>query len=300
MSEHFAKVIQEENQPTSALGRLWQRVPVLIRAIVTGVLVFEILQLGQALLMLNFEYWPSVPWVVPLIFLYLYVGWCYFGGWGRPRSTQAARRERLRLGSSTRETTAWGYATATAVLLHLAGLAVVLSAVIQFPAASFEPPEFLAGLPELTAFAFVLAYALAAGVSEEAGFRGYMLVPLEKRYGTVVAVSIVALLFWLAHYNSASFLHRFPMLFGSGLFAGFLASYSRSLGPPIAVHFLADVIGFTTVARLFGLPTLYTEQTIWETGSTPGFWFAVVLATVAGIASIAMLVKMSRMKELDE
>jgi len=294
MSKHYGNATRDESQSTSAPRRLWRRVPVLIRAIVTGVLVFEILQLGQALLALNIEFHPTIPWVAPLIALYLYLGWRYFGGWGWPRSTQALRRERLRLGPRSHARTVWGYATALVVLFHMAGLAVVLSAVVQFPEASFEPPGFLVGLPEWTAFAFVLVFALAAGVSEEVGFRGYMLVPLEQRYGAAVAVIIVALLFWLAHFSSASFLHRFPLLFGSGLFAGFLAIYSKSLGPPIAVHFLADVIGFTTVTRLFGLPTLYTEQTIWETGTTPVFWVALTLTILGGIASVVMLVKLSR------
>jgi membrane protease YdiL (CAAX protease family) len=296
MSRNSSAVDSKRGHWTAGTGRLWARVPLVIRALITGLVVFEILQLSQILILLNVEFLPSVPWVVPLIFLFLYIGWRYFGGWGWPSSTQDSRRQMLRIGTSTPATRAWGYATAFTVLIHMAGLAIVLSSLIQFPEASFTAPDFLAGLPELTSFALIVAYALVAGVSEEAGFRGYMQVPLERRYGTVVAVVFIALLFWLAHFSSASFLHRFPLLFGSGLFAGFLASYSRSLGPPIAVHFLADLIGFTTVARLFGLPTLYTEQTIWETGTTPVFWMALTLTLIGGIASVAMLVRMSRMK----
>ena len=101
---------------------------------------------------------------------------------------------------------------------------------------------------------------------------------------------------WLAHFNSASFLQRLPLIFGAGLYAGFLASYSRSLGPPIAVHFIADAIGFTTVSGLFGLPTLYTAQTIWTTGPTPLFWQALVLTVLGGLASVVMLVKMSKIE----
>jgi membrane protease YdiL (CAAX protease family) len=275
-------------------GRLWNKVPLPARAIITGFLVFEILQLGQALIFLNLEFLPAVPWVVPLIFLFLFVGWRYFGGWGWPRTTQENRRKSLRIGNSTEKTRLWGYATAIVVLAHLAGLAVVLSSVVQFPEASFTPPDFIGDLPQLTAFALILAFALVAGVSEEAGFRGYMLVPLENRFGTVKAVILVALIFWLAHFGNASFLHRFPLLFGAGLYAGFLASYSRSLGPPIAVHFVADAIGFTTVAGLFGLSPLYTAQTVWTTGPTPLFWQALALTVVGGLASIVMLVKMSR------
>lgn len=294
MSVQTSEKRRDTGRSTPILRRWWGRIPVALRAIVVGFLVFEILQLGQALMLLNIGILPHVPWIVPLIVLYLFIGWRYFGGWGRPQSTQALRRHRLRIDAATAGSLRWGYATAFAVLIHLAGLAVVLSAVIQFPPASFEPPQFLAGLPTLTAFSFVLAFSLVAAVSEEAGFRGYMLVPLEERYGTLIAVTIVALIFWLAHFSSASFLHRFPMLFGSGMLAGFLAIYSRSLGPPILVHFLADVIGFTTVARLFGLPTLYTEQTIWETGTTPGFWIAAAMMIAGGIAAIVMLIRMSR------
>jgi membrane protease YdiL (CAAX protease family) len=277
-------------------GRLWNKVPLPARAIITGFLVFEILQLGQALILLNLEFLPAVPWVVPLILLFLFVGWRYFGGWGWPRTTQETRRQSLRIGNSTEKTRLWGYATAIVVLAHLAGLAVVLSSVVQFPEASFKPPDFISELSQLTAFALILSYSLVAGVSEEAGFRGYMLVPLENRFGTIKAVIVVALIFWLAHFSSASFLHRFPLLFGAGLYAGFLASYSKSLGPPIALHFIADAIGFTTVAGLFGLPTLYTAQTIWATGPTPLFWQALALTVVGGLASIAMLVKMSKIE----
>jgi membrane protease YdiL (CAAX protease family) len=294
MSANLETSINPERPGLSVIGRWWLKIPLMLRAIITGFLVFEILQLGQALLLFNLRLRPDIPWIVPLIVFYLYLGWRYFSGWGWPLSTQALRRERMRLGPRSHARTVWGYATALIILFHMAGLAVVLSAVVQFPEASFEPPGFLIDLPEWTAFAFVLVFALAAGVSEEVGFRGYMLVPLEQRYGAAVAVIIVALLFWLAHFSSASFLHRFPLLFGSGLFAGFLAIYSKSLGPPIAVHFLADVIGFTTVTRLFGLPTLYTEQTIWETGTTPVFWVALTLTILGGMASIVMLVKLSR------
>jgi len=277
--------------------RLWGRLPVFLRALVAGMVVFLILQLGQAVMALNLVWRPDIPWITPAVLLFLYLGWRYFAGRGWPNATRGSRATNMRVGQASFGRLAVGMLAAIFTLLFMVGLAIVNTSLIQFPDASFEPPGFLGELPALSAFTYVLLFSLVAAVSEEAGFRGYMQVPLEKRYGTPIAVAIIALLFWLAHFESASFLHRFPMLFGAGLIAGFLAAYSRSLWPPIFVHFAADTIGFTTVARLFGSSPLYTEETIWETGITPLFVQALGLMALTGLIVLALLVRLSRMKD---
>lgn len=276
--------------------RLWCSLPVLFRAVVAGIVVFQVLQLGQLFLIINFEFAPQIPWVAPLILAFLYFGWRYFAGHGWPRATADSRRHNMRADRRSLRRLIWGYTTGIFVLIHLIGLAIVTSSVIQFPAASFTPPSFVTSVPALSAFIYVIVFALVAGVSEEAGFRGYMQVPLENRYGTIAAVTIVALIFWLAHFEHASFVPRFPILFVSGLFTGFLASYSRSLGPVVLVHFAADTIGFTTVSGLFGLAPLYTAETIWQTGLTTLFLQALVLMIVAGAISVLLLLRMARLK----
>ena len=50
--------------------------------------------------------------------------------------------------------------------------------------------------------------SFADGVSEEAGFRGYMQGPLMRRYGPVVAVLVVSVVFWVAHFNHPSGIAR--------------------------------------------------------------------------------------------
>ena len=181
--------------------------------------------------------------------------------------------------------------------LQLAALAVVTSSVIRLPERSCAPPEFSGNLPSLTVLVYVLQFSLVAGVSEEAGFRGYMQVPLEQCYGAVAAILLVALVYRLAHFESVSFLHRFPMLFSSGVLAGFLARYSRSLGPVITARIAAVTIGFTSVAGLFGVTALYTRETIWSTGPTTQFCGALSVFVTVAAASIVMLVKMSRLQD---
>ncbi|NIM04086.1 MAG: CPBP family intramembrane metalloprotease, partial [Armatimonadetes bacterium] len=46
---------------------------------------------------------------------------------------------------------------------------------------------------------YIILTASVVGITEEVGFRGYMQVPLEKRYGPVVAIAIVSTLFMVLH-----------------------------------------------------------------------------------------------------
>ena len=49
----------------------------------------------------------------------------------------------------------------------------------------------------------VFQWQLVAGITEEVGFRGYMQVPLEQKYGPGIAVLLVSLVFVVAHLNQA-------------------------------------------------------------------------------------------------
>jgi membrane protease YdiL (CAAX protease family) len=45
-------------------------------------------------------------------------------------------------------------------------------------------------MPAITAFLLLVMAAVVAGVTEEAGFRGYMLEPIERRYGLLPAILV--------------------------------------------------------------------------------------------------------------
>ena len=80
------------------------------------------------------------------------------------------------------------------------------------------------------ACAGVLA-ALVAGITEEVGFRGYMQVPLGKRYGPAIAITIVSIVFVLAHLNQAWAGGILIILFIISVLWGVLARVSGSLIP---------------------------------------------------------------------
>ena len=76
---------------------LWRRLPVVLRAVLTGSVLGALGTLPWALLIsANQKLLPSVPWVVPPAALYIWLFWRYARGEGWPRSTAEARRMNLR------------------------------------------------------------------------------------------------------------------------------------------------------------------------------------------------------------
>ena len=266
----------------SVLAGTWQRLPLVIRAVLTGLLVFEVLQLTQFIILANTELAPAYPWGVFLAALVMWLLWKYFSGWGWPATTRSSRQTLMRTHATSRERRHLSFLAVPACLMCMIGIAIVSSSLIKFPEASFALPSFFGEMPPVTGFFIILGFSLAAGVSEEAGFRGYMQVPLEQKYGPFRAILFIATLFWLAHYSSPSFFHRAGLLLTGGILAGYLSYLSRSLIPAVIVHSLADAIGFVMVAGYFGLPPIYTTAIIWETGVTGIFLAGVVLMLAGG------------------
>ena len=94
---------------------------------------------------------------------------------------------------------------------------------------------------------FILMAALVAGITEEVGFRGYMQVPLEGRYGPAVGITIVSMVFVGAHLNQAwaGGGGILIMLFGISAVWGVLARVSGSLIPGIISHTVTDIANFS-------------------------------------------------------
>ena len=284
----------------SVPGRLllgWRRLPIVVRAILTGLVVFETLQLTQFIVLLNAEFAPSLPWGTFVAAAVMWLLWKYFSGWGGPISTQEARKILMRSQETSPARRRLAWVAVPGSLICIIGMAIVSSSLIKFPEASFTLPSFLGDMPPITGFMVILGFSLAAGVSEEAGFRGYLQVPLEKKWGPLPAILFTAVLFWLAHSSSASFIHRAGMLLGAGVIAGYLSYYSRSLIPAVIVHFLADAIGFVMVAGFFGLPAIYSTVTIWESGVTSVFLAGVASLLIGGAVCIFTFRRMANLKD---
>jgi membrane protease YdiL (CAAX protease family) len=106
----------------------------------------------------------------------------------------------------------------------------------------------------------IVMSSLVAGICEEVGFRGYMQVPLEKRYGPVVAIAITSLMFVILHLNQAWAPPVLLHLLALGALFGVLAYASGSLIPSIVAHVAIDIVDFaywwSDVAGRFDMQTI--------------------------------------------
>ena len=121
----------------------------------------------------------------------------------------------------------------------------------------------------------VFQWQLVAGITEEVGFRGYMQVPLEQKYGPGIAVLLVSLVFVVAHLNQAWAGGILIILFGISIMWCVLARVCGSLIPGIISHTVTDIIYFsywwTDVAGEFD------KRPITEIGLDLHFFMAVAI-----------------------
>src|SRR4029077_14884567 len=111
------------SRPVSIAVRIWNRLPVVLRAIVLAELIADIGGLmPDVFLVANLKLTPSIPWLLPATALWLWIFWRYLNGEGWPRSTAQARRRDLRARSLSGTVWFWS--------LLAGGLAMV--AVISF------------------------------------------------------------------------------------------------------------------------------------------------------------------------
>ena len=125
--------------------------------------------------------------------------------------------------------------------------------------------------------------AMVAGISEEAGFRGYMQGPLERRYGPAMGIAITSIVFGLAHLSHGTFLPAILFDIGWGAFYGLLTYWSGSIVPAIVLHSCADALEF---AAAWKLRRTAPAPVVWVSGPDRLLWFSCVLAVLLGSASV--------------
>ena len=259
---------------------LWRRLPVIVRAVLTGSLLTTAGTIPWALLAsANQLFWTSVPWAVPLTVLYLWLYWRYLGGAGWPKSTAEARRMNLR--AHALSSAVWGAALLAGVLGLVAVVLLlrVLSRLVTLP--QQQLPDF-SQFPFLTVFCLLLTGAAVAGIVEEASFRGYMQGPIERRHGPVVAIAVMGTVFGLAHFTHREVtMIMMPYYVAAAAVYGALAYLTNSILPGVVLH-----AGGNALLGVFDLlaqgPTgfevpLSPAPLIWETGADAAFWVSGVL-----------------------
>ena len=275
---------------------LWVRLPVLVRAVVTGLAVATAGTLPwAALVAANIKHQPALPWAVPIMAVYLWFFWRYVRGEGWPQSTAAARRAHSRANALPAEL--WGPALFAGVLGLVSVLLLqgVLGRIVALP----QQRELDASqYPVLTVMLWLLMSAVVAGVVEETSFRGYLQRPIERRHGPVVAILLSGSLFGLVHFT-----HRevtfvlLPYYMAVAAVYGALAYLTDSTLPSMVLHGGGNVFSvfdlFTRGRSEWQLSTA-ARPLIWETGPDASFLANAAALLVVGAGVVWAYAGLSR------
>jgi membrane protease YdiL (CAAX protease family) len=266
-------------KPQSGISNLWKRTPVFVKAVITGFFVcfsgITFWTTGYAILPLPY----SLIYIVFFLVFYIY----YCSGNGLPKSTSQIRKTNFR--SVKLLPSAWvkGIAGALLFVIIVQSSLVITFRIIPFSEHAFKSqyPVFDT-LPKLLSWALVIVSALVAGICEETGFRGYLQVPLENRYGAFRGIFFSSVLFMLVHLSKAWAGGIIIQIFFAGVLLGILAYKTGSLIPAIIGHVLLDVINFSYWwSHLAGN---FSQKTIAQTGVDSAFifWSLLFIVSVIG------------------
>ena len=266
-------------QNQSAFLRLTDKIPVLIRAPIVG---FVVMSLGvfawQILGRTNIVTTPAVPWSTPATMVVLWFYFQYLNGRGWPAVTSTTRRNNLRANTVNPSL------MPLVVTASLLGLAFTLSLhflslrIVELPpeALTFRPQGL--DLPWWTLWISVIMASVVAGVCEEAGIRGYLQTPIERKYGAIVAVLISAAVFTAMHFNRELGVALALPIFVSALWYGALTSVANSIVPMIFIHIALDVFLISYHDLLKGPVPLHMSQTGIDTAFIVNAAGSIVLA----------------------
>lgn len=275
---------------------LWRRLPVLVRAVLTGGALAVVGTTPWAILVaLNSRHWPAVPWAVPPTALYLWLFWRYVRGEGWPGSTSEARRVNGRANPLPGEV--WGAALFAGGLglVALVLFQTVMNRLVTLPA---QPADDLRQVPAMTLIPWLLMSAAVAGIVEESSFRGYMQGPIERRHGSLIAILVTGSLFGLAHFtHPETTLALMPFYMGAAVIYGALAHLTNSILPGVVLHAGGNVfsaIGLIAGGRAEWQASSSPTPLVWETGADAGFWISCVATLVVGAAAVGAYAALAR------
>ncbi len=280
------------------LSWIWTKIPVIIRAIIVGMLV-QILGIMPIFLLLqkNVEIWNQLPWAFPVGILYLWFFVNYIRGKGWPKSTILSRKESFRVNSMDSSVQFWAIISGCLFSITLAGMIIWGWLFAEWPLEQIERLKTFAECPKWTILPLLFMAVLATGIIEESSYRGYMQVPIEKRHNPTVAIIIVAIVFAVSHPLPNAIL---PFFIIGSLGWGVLAYLSNSNLPGMIVHTMVDLTFFTW--GLYNFDTLETMQRYSVLNSGLSFLFVLTVSAsiVFGAATIFSFIKLAKVnKNLD-
>jgi membrane protease YdiL (CAAX protease family) len=176
----------------------------------------------------------------------------------------------------------WSLIAALLAVVVMQSSVVILDRMIGSTAKASGPVIDFTNVPNWQIWSFILMAAAVAGISEEVGFRGYMQVPLEGRYGPAVGITITSIVFVVFHLNQtwAAGAGILVILFAGGVMWGVIVLTSGSLIPAIISHIIVDIFSFSYWWTDFTLTS--DKGLIGETGIDTHFimWLVGIVASV--------------------
>jgi len=232
------------------IAAIWQRLPIILRAVLVGSFVMSMATVPCGILLrANFALMPSIPWSVPVVAIYLWLYWQYLSGKGWPQTTTEFRRTNLRANFLPGRVWRWALLAGGLGWASVIALRIVIDTLFELPRDSIFS---LSSYPVQMILSYIVGVSVLAGVAEEAGCRGYMQAPIERRHGPMVAILVVGIIFWLSH--AGAFVNHWWMFLGrlwfylaaSAVF-GAVAYLCGSILPGIVLHTVANLVGFVLV-----------------------------------------------------
>ena len=235
--------------------------------------------LWAALLLVNLETSPDVPWATAAMAVLLWLMWEYAGGRWWPSKTSLARRASLRANRVSFGIFTVALVAGACSLMALTGLWIVLfrSGLMRgntLPDFSRYPPH--------TVVAVLIMASLVGAFTEEAGFRGYYQVALERTFSGPVAIVVAALALAPGHGLTQGFAWAtFLFYFLVDVMLGATAYLCNSVWPGVVVHASGLLIFFTLV-----WPFDARRGVVGDAMTDWWFWIHVAQAVVFSVLAI--------------
>jgi membrane protease YdiL (CAAX protease family) len=280
------------------LSRFWNRLPAIVRGILVAELVVTIGTIPPSIaVILNLRTSPAIPWMLVVTAGWLLFFWWYVSGHGWPRSTQEARRRDLRAPSLSKHAWTWALIAGTLGITGTIAMAFVTARLAHLPREAFAAPMDFSKYGALTVICAIASISATAGVVEEAGFRGFLISPIQRRHGWTIAILISGIMFFLDHHSSHAYATFFflPFFLAISVVHGLLVKYSGSIRPSVLLHALAD---FIVIPVSYGLVGTFSVESVSVTGIDPHFiiWVAVmVICCAAFVPALRVLGARSKM-----
>jgi membrane protease YdiL (CAAX protease family) len=274
------------------MSRMWNSFPVMLRAVIVGSLVSG---LGVGIWGALFSGFKTPMVIIPMIgSLWLFCKY-FSGAWGRVKSADI-RRENFRLTRLKPSVWKKGLLLAVLFVVIVQGSFVITYRFIEFPAAQFTADyKIIDTFPVWQAWLILTMASVVAGICEEVGFRGYMQVPMEKRYGMAIAITITSLVFTCTHLGHTWAHPILPHIFFASVLLGLIAYRTNSLIPGIIGHSILDIFDYSVWWT--DLTGGFTRQPIFRTGVDAHFLFWVLVFVVALICFFWIISQLKKENE---